>query len=31
MLLLLVQNLELLDRLSPHLRLDPHARLPNVS
>ena len=31
MLLLLVQDLNLLDGLSPHLRLDLNARLPNVS
>jgi hypothetical protein len=31
MLLLLVQNLHLLDELSPHVRLDLNARLPNVS
>jgi hypothetical protein len=31
MLLLLVQNLQLLDELSPHIKLDLNARLPNVS
>ena len=31
MLLLLVQNLNLLDGLSPHVRIDLNARLPNVS
>ena len=31
MLLLLVQNLNLLSALSPHVRLDLNARLPNVS
>src|ERR1700694_4744292 len=31
MLLLLVQNLNLLSALSPHVRLDLNTRLPNVS
>ena len=31
MLLLLAQDLNRLNALSPHVRLDLHARLPNVS